>query len=258
MLVSAIQLQVTDEQSPADRIKAAEEAVALEAERGAELVVLPEMWLPGYFGFDVYEEVAEPLGGPTLQRFSELAEQSRVVLLAGSFVERSGEELYNTSVVFDSDGSLLTRYRKIHLFGYGSKEQQVLTRGTEPATFEALGATIGVSTCYDLRFPELYRQMVTAGTEVYLVVAGWPFPRLDAWRTLARARSIENQAGLVACNTSGRQGPAVYLGASVAYNAWGACLGELDERPGVLRCDIDLEAIRSARREFPVLEHRVL
>jgi predicted amidohydrolase len=196
--------------------------------------------------------------GPTATLLSGLAAECGVYFCAGSLVERSAEGLHNTTVLFGPDGSLLASYRKIHLYGYGSREQELLTRGTEVVTCDVEGLRVGLSTCYDLRFPELYREAVANGAELFLVVAGWPFPRVDAWRCLGRARAIENQAGFVGCNASGRQGGGVFAGASVAFNAWGTPLGELDDRPGVLRVDIDAGDIRAARADFPALADRAL
>lgn len=258
MRITAIQLSVTDDDTPAARLEAVRKAVRVEAERGAELVVLPEMWVPGFFAFDDYASLAEPLDGPTPSALADLAADANVTLCAGSIVERSSAGLHNTMLVYGPDGERIATYRKMHLFGYGSRERELLVPGTEVVTCELGGVRVGLSTCYDLRFPELYRIAVSAGAELFVVVAGWPFPRVDAWRCLARARAIENQAAVVGCNASGRQHGSVFAGASVAYDAWGTPLGELDDRPGVLRVDIDAVAVRSARADFPALRDRVL
>lgn len=257
MRIAAIQLHVTDEDTPAQRLDSVLGHVRAAAGGGADLVVLPEMWLPGFFAFDDYANVAEPLDGPTATTLSELAAEAGVALCAGSLVERSAEGLHNTTLLFAADGTLRASYRKVHLFGYGSRERELLARGTDVVVSDVDGIRIGLSTCYDLRFPELYRKQVDAGAEMFVVVAGWPFPRVDAWRCLARARAIENQAAVVACNASGRQGGATFAGTSVAFNAWGTPLGELDDRPGVLWVGVDAEDTRSARADFPALRDRV-
>lgn len=258
MRISAIQLHVADDETAADRLTAVRRAVADEAARGADLVVLPEMWAVGYFAFGGYSAAGEPLDGPLASALSQVAAAAGVHLAAGSIVERDGDKLHNTTLLFDRAGSLSATYRKIHLFGYGSQEHQILTAGAEIVVVDVDGLAIGLSTCYDLRFPELYRRMVGAGAELFAVVAGWPFPRLDAWRCLSRARAIENQAAFIGCNAAGTQGGSRFAGASIAFNAWGTPMGELDDRPGVLQVDIDPAAIRAARADFPALADRRL
>lgn len=258
MRIAAIQLHVDGADSPESRLADAQRAVRAEAERGADLVVLPEMWLPGFFGFDDYSALAEPLDGPTPELLARLAAQCGVHLCAGSLVERSPDGLHNTTVLFGPDGTVIDYYRKIHLYGYGSREREQLVPGTRVVTCPVAGLRVGLSTCYDLRFPELYRASVNDGAELFVVVAGWPFPRVDTWRCLGRARAIENQAAVVGCNTSGRQAGAVFAGTSFGFDAWGTPLGELDDRPGVLRVDIDPDRIRCAREDFPALRDRVL
>ena len=130
----------------------------------------------------------------------------------------------------------------------------MLEPGAEVGSVRCEDTTIGFATCFDLRYPELFRGLIDRGSEVFVVVSAWPFPRLAAWQTMIRARAIENQAAIVACNCAG--GP--FLGATQAYDAWGISLGELSERPGVLRVELDVEAVRAARADFPALADRRL
>jgi predicted amidohydrolase len=255
--IAAIQLAIEDG-AYEERREAAFAAVREEASRGADVVMLPELWPIGAFGFDEYAARAEPLDGPLGDELASLASELRVVLHGGSIPERDGDRLYNTAVVFDRDGTRLGSYRKMHLFGYGSREAEVLSKGQEVVTVSVDGHCAGLAICYDLRFPELFRHLVDAGAEIVLLVSGWPIPRLEAWKTLGRARAIENQVAYVGCNSAGQQAGRPYVGASVAYDAWGNCLGELDEHPGVLRCEIDVEAVRAARADFRQLADRVL
>lgn len=258
MRVAAVQLLVDDETAREERRARVRQIVLAEAGRGADLVLLPELWLAGFFAFDRYHEVAEELTGNTATWLAELAAEASVHLCAGTIVERDGDRLYNTLLLFDRSGTRTAHYRKIHLFGYGrSREPELVTPGDEILVCAIDGVTCGLSTCYDLRFPEQYRAMVDRGAEVLLLVAAWPFPRVEAWRCLTQARAIENQAAVVACNAAGRQGGHVYSGGSCGYNEWGMPLGQLDARPGVLRVDIDVAEISSARADYPALSDRV-
>lgn len=245
-----------------DRLDRVSGLVRAEADLGADAVMLPEMWVRGWFDFDAYAELAEPLDGPLVSALSDLARAAGVLLVAGSIVERAGsEDIHNTALAFDPDGELVSVYRKVHLFSFGdARESDVLRPGGEPATFdwEGAGARVGLSICYDLRFPELYRRQVDDGAELLLVVSAWPEPRVEAWRTLVRARAIESQAAIVACNAAGEQGGHTYAGRSAAYDAWGEPLGELGPEPGMLRVELDVEDVRAQRASFPPLRDRVL
>jgi predicted amidohydrolase len=186
--------------------------------------------------------------GPIGMAMSALAKDAGVLLAAGSIVERDGDHLYNTALAYDRDGTQLAAYRKIHLFSYQeAREADVLSAGQDVVTFEALGINIGLSICYDLRFPEIYRRQLDVGAELFLIVSAWPYPRVDAWRTLLKARAIENQAALVACNAAGKQSTHPYAGHSAVYDVWGERVAELDEKPGVLRAEIDLDPVRRSR-----------
>jgi len=252
--VAAIQLAVEPDEPAGERRERAFALVREEARRGAGLVVLPELWPGGFLAFDGYAEVAEPLEGPTATALAALARECGVALCGGSIVERRAEGLYNTALLFGRDGTRLAAYRKIHLWSYDSREAELLRPGTDVVTAALDGVTIGLATCFDLRFPELFRALVDAGAEAFVVVSAWPPPRMTAWTTMVRARAIENQAAIVACNCAGPS----YLGASRAHDAWGMTLGELSERPGVLRVEFDADAVRAARAGFPILSARRL
>lgn len=257
MRISAIQLAIEDGGHERRR-RDAFERVRAAAAAGADVIMLPELWPVGAFGFDDYPDHAEPLDGSLGTELSGLARELGIVLHGGSIPERDGDRFYNTAVIFDRDGTRLASYRKLHLYGYGSREPAVLTSGHEVVTVSFDGCTAGLAICYDLRFPELFRRLVDAGAELVLLVSGWPFPRLQAWKTLGRARAIENQVAYVGCNCTGSQDGRPFVGASVAYDAWGNCLGELDEHPGILSCEIDIDAVRAARADFRQLQDRTL
>ena len=224
----------------------------------ADLVLLPELWATGYFAFDDYAATAEPLDGPTCSALSAAAASAGVHLHGGSIVERDGDRLHNTSLLFGPDGRLLQTYRKVHLFGYGSREVSLLTPGTAVGACPTALGTVAVSTCYDLRFPELYRMQVDGGAELFLVAAAWPSARAAHWQLLLRARALENQSFLAACGAAGRQADVELSGRSAVVDPWGEVLAEAGARAATMTVELDLGEVARARKDFPALADRRL
>lgn len=231
----------------------------LRATPAADLIMLPELWPVGFFRFDEYAAEAEPFEGPTVTMLAEVARERSCHVLTGSFVERTPDgRLHNTCVLLGPDGDALLTYRKMHLFGYQSRERELLTPGQEsPVVATPLGR-IGVGTCYDLRFPEFHRALVDRGAEIILVPSAWPRARTEHWKLFLRARALENQVFLVGCNMAGTDGEAVYAGASAVIGPTGDVLVEAGEHDQMLEATIDLNHLQQYRTEFPVLGDRVL
>ncbi|KPN31310.1 C-N hydrolase family amidase [Halolamina pelagica] len=250
-----------------DRAIAAIERAAAE---GADLVCLPEMFNVGYFAFDAYARNAEPIDGPTLGRIADAAADHGVAVQAGSFVEdlaASAEAgfdtpepdgLANASVFLDRAGEVQGVYRKQHLFGYDSAETQLLTPGESLPTVEFEGFTVGMTTCYDLRFPELYRQLADEGVSLVLVPSAWPYPRVEHWRTLPRSRAIENLAYVAAVNGAGEMGDDELVGRSTVYDPWGTPIATCDDDPELVTADLSPGQVDDVREEFPALRDRRL
>jgi predicted amidohydrolase len=252
MRVALIQTEVDGSLPMPERVAGVAAQVAA---AGADLVLLPELWATGYFAFDDYAATAEALDGPLVTALGAIARDAGVTLHAGSVVERDGAgRLYNTSLLFDPAGTLVETYRKVHLFGYGSREQELLTPG------EQVGAhgQLALSTCYDLRFPELFRAQVDAGSQLFLVAAAWPLARLAHWQVLLRARALENQSFVLACNAAGRQGAVELAGRSAVVDPWGEVVAEAGGGPQTLTVEIDPDLAVRARKEFPALADRRL
>lgn len=264
-LAAAIQVTSTD-----DRERNLDEAMKLvdvAAGRGAELVALPEnVDLIGPQGVKV--AAAEPLDGPTLARFAEKAREKGIHLLAGSVGETSpvGGKARNTSVLFGPDGSRLAVYRKIHLFdvdladGTRFRESDVVEPGDEVVTVDTLLAVLGLSICYDLRFPELYRTLAVRGAEVLLVPAAFTaFTGKDHWEVLLRARAIENTAWVIAPAQSGMHGHGrASYGHSMIVDPWGVVVARCSDGPGVCVAEVDPEVLARVRGAIPSLAHRRL
>jgi len=244
------------------------EAIERAADKDCDLVVLPELFTVGYFAFEAYQRSAEGLDGETVTELRTLAAERDVAILAGSFVEdleRSAtagfdvpatEGLANTSVFIDRDGERRAVYRKHHLFGYDSAESELLVPGETLPTVDFEGFTVGVTTCYDLRFPELYRRLVEAGATLVLVPSAWPYPRVEHWRLLPRARAVENQLYVAAANGVGRFAEASLLGRSTVYDPWGTTLASSDDDPALVTADISPGKVADVREEFPALADR--
>jgi predicted amidohydrolase len=256
MRVAAIQLRVDDSEPQAARVA---RAVALvRAQGGADLVVLPELWVPGAFGYRGYSESASALPGAAVSAIAEAARAINAHVVAGTFIEDDAGRWHNTAVLLSPQGEITHTYRKVHLFGFDSGEAATLAAGTDVAVGLIDGTRFGMTTCYDLRFPELYRIFVDEGAELFIIPTGWPMTRLEHWRVLTRARAIENQVFLIGCNQVGTQEGVELAGHSVVVDPWGEVLAEAGADEEVLTVDIDLAAVAKTRADFPVLRDRKL
>lgn len=235
------------------------------ADAGAELVMLPELWLHGAFDPEPWQDGAEPADGETARLMRQTAMDCGVVLHAGSIAERAPDgRIYNDSLVFDARGELLSSYRKIHRFGFDKGEAAVMSPGERLVTFGLPGpdgvpvSTAGLATCYDVRFPEMYRGLLDAGVQTLLQVAAWPARRVEHWRTLLRARAIEDQIFVLACSAVGTQAGIDMAGHSLVIDPWGDILAEGGEGEQIVHVEFDPGLVSTIREGFPVLKDRCL
>ncbi|MER5196506.1 carbon-nitrogen family hydrolase [Streptomyces sp. NPDC002755] len=264
MRASLIQIAVEEGESVESR-RTRVAALVRERAGAADLVVLPELWTTGAFAYEAFADEAEPLEGPTYEVMAKAASDAGVWLHAGSIPERapSGDgsaegPLYNTSLVFSPSGELAAVYRKIHRFGFDKGEAVLMGAGEELVTVRLPGTTVGVATCYDLRFPELFRGLVDAGAETLVISAGWPERRRAHWTLLARARAVENQAFVLACGTAGTHAGVPQAGHSIVVDPWGEVLAEAGSGEEVLTVEFDPSRVATTREQFPALKDRVL
>jgi predicted amidohydrolase len=259
--VALVQLGISDEEPVADRIA---RVLALTADVCAEhdVVVLPELWAIGAFAVDLMPVHAEPLDGPLTRSLATIAADTGAWLFGGSFAERrvagTGEvEHFNTQVVLGPDGSLAAAYRKVHLFGFNGGETSVMSSGGDVVVVPGtpLGS-VGLATCYDLRFPELFRSLVGAGAQAFVLPAGWPERRAVHWQVLARARAIENQAYVLACNEAGTHGGVPIAGGSMVVDPQGDIVAEAGADEQVLSAQVDPARVAAWRGAFPALDDR--
>ena len=224
----------------------------------ADLILLPEIWPCGFFSFGRYHAESESLGGPTVTAFKEKAVARNCCIHMGSLVVGEGDRYYNTSVLISAAGEVVASYRKIHLFGYQSDETRLLTPGSDVVVVKMPWGKCGLSTCYDLRFPELFRRMVDRGASFFLVTSAWPMARLEAWRLFNRARAHENLAYLISCNCAGTNGGIRLAGHSMVVDPWGRIVVEGSDDEDVVSAEIDPDLPIQVRAEFPALADRTL
>lgn len=271
MRVCAIQMQ-----SGPDRAQnhAAVRQLCAEATAGEapDLLVLPEVFAFQGGSLSDRRDAAETVpDGPSSRLLQELATAHGVAIHGGSFLERDPESgsIFNSSVVYGRDGSLLAHYRKMHLFdvalpdGTVFRESDLMSGGTEVVTFTLGAATVGCTICYDLRFGELFRQLVTQGTNVIAVPAAFTALTGQAhWEILLRARAIETQCFVIAAAQFGSfptpSGTRQNWGHSMIIDPWGMVLASLEDGPGAVSATLDLEKAEIVRRQIPVAGHRVL
>ncbi|MFI6861272.1 carbon-nitrogen family hydrolase [Streptomyces sp. NPDC050421] len=257
MRASLIQIAVDPDESAHSRRGRAASLIA--AQRGADLVVLPELWPVGAFAYTRFEAEAEPLHGPTHEVMAKAAADAGVWLHAGSFVERADDgTLYNTTLVFTPEGERAAAYRKIHRFGFDKGEAVMMGAGDELVTLALPQTTLGLATCYDLRFPEMFRGLVDAGAETLVVAAGWPERRRAHWTLLAQARAVENQAYVLAVGSAGTHAGIPQAGHSIVVDPWGEVLAEAGADEEVLTVEFDPAKVAATREQFPALKDRRL
>jgi predicted amidohydrolase len=261
--VAAVQLN--SNASTAENTAVADRLVRAAAADGASLILLPEKWT-AMGSDDELRAAAEPIDGRTVVWAQALARELSVDLIAGSFVERlpGQEKLCNTSVHVDPGGEVKAVYRKIHMFdvevdGRSYRESDLEQAGEEIVLSEtAQGMEVGMSVCYDLRFPELYRILAVRGARTLVVPAAFTLATTrDHWEILLRARAVENQAFVIAANQIGEHpGGNRSGGRSMIVDPWGVVLAQATDSPCHIVADLDLERQREIRGSLPSLANR--
>jgi predicted amidohydrolase len=262
--LAAAAIQMSSTLDKEENKETAETLVREAVSAGAELVALPELW--SCHGLEkVYRENAEPVPGPTTEFLGDLARELGVYLLGGSILEGGpgAERLLNTSTFFGPNGEMTAVYRKIHLFDVKVSDKEYLESaniapGGEIVTAKTGAATLGLSVCYDVRFPELYRLLALRGAEILAVPAAFTLQTgKDHWDILLRARAVENQAFVVAPAQWGRKadGRETY-GRSMIVDPWGTVLATCPDRDGYALATLDFDYLDRFRTEFPALANR--
>lgn len=257
-------VQMNSQEDKAANLAAAERLIAEAAQWGVELAVLPELFT--YLGRPQGQAAAaEPIPGPTSERLCELARRHRVHLVAGSYLEAipGRDRRHNTSLAIHRDGSIVGRYRKLHLFdvdvdGTSYRESDSIAPGGDVVVAKLDDLPVGLTICYDLRFPELYRRLTLAGALV--ITAPAAFTRetgKDHWELLVRARAVENQVFVLAAAQVGSHPPGLACyGNAMIIDPWGTVLARAPYREGVAVAELDFDDLARVRRSVPALHHR--
>ncbi|MGH2988355.1 MAG: carbon-nitrogen hydrolase family protein [Solirubrobacterales bacterium] len=262
MRAAAVQLNSTDDKQR--NLETAERLVRAAADDGAELIALPEKWNLLVGGEELLAG-AEPLDGPTITAVRSWARELGVHVVAGSIAERDPDhdKLFNTSVLVDPHGEIEATYRKIHMFdvdvgGVAYRESEHEDPGTEIVIAPVGDVQVGMTVCYDLRFPELYRILAVRGARVIVVPAAFTLHTgKDHWEPLLRARAIENQAFVVAPNHLGEAPPHYHsYGRSMIVDPWGVILATAGDGETFIAAELDFEHQDRVRESLPSLANR--
>ena len=264
LVVGAIQMQSSDDKK--DNLLRAEAFIDAAVEKGAKLIALPELF--NFWGApQSYIQIAEPIPGPTVDMLCAKARERHVYILGGSLAERinMAEKVFNTSVLIDPSGKILAKYRKIHLFDIEIGQQLVMKEsdtfeyGDKLVIAETEYGTVGLTICYDLRFPEVYRNLAVKGAKIILVPSSFMSATgKDHWEPLIRARAIENQVFIIAPNEIGPIPGTKMLrhGRSLIVDPWGTVLAQAADTEGVITAELDFDYWQKVRRELPSLACR--
>ncbi len=229
------------------------EFTAEAARLGSDLILFPELWSTGY-DLKNCQYHAVPLGQEIFSRCARLASKYHISF-GGSLLEKDGPDVYNTFVLYRPDGELIGAYRKIHLFR-PMEEDRWLCAGDRLVTADATWGRTGLSICYDLRFPEVFRYFSFHGANLAFNPSEWPTIRLEHWRTLLRARAIENQIFIVATNRTGNSPTEKFGGFSAIIDPWGNLILEAKENEGLFSAVIDLDEVNRIRSRIPIMKDR--
>jgi len=241
----------------------AEKMIIEAALKGAEIIVLPEMFNCPYQN-DFFIKFAETYPGKSTALISRLAKKFSVYIIGGSIPEKDGTKIYNTSYSFDKKGNLAAKHRKVHLFdinvenGISFKESDTLSPGNKITVFDTEYCKFGVAICYDMRFPELIRKMTLCEARIIIIPAAFNMTTGPAhWHVTARARALDNQVYFICASpASDTKASYVAYGHSLAADPWGKIIAEAGEKEEILCFEIDLDYLEKVRRELPLLKHR--
>ncbi|NMH71416.1 carbon-nitrogen family hydrolase [Bacillus sp. RO3] len=239
---------------PEKNRKKVEEWMMKAYEEGCDTVVLPELWTTGY-DLKRLDDIAEDEARDSSSFLTALSKKYSIHIVGGSVANRTGNGVSNTLLVTDSHGKMVKKYSKLHLFKL-MDEHHYLLPGQDDGMFTLQDTKMAGLICYDIRFPEWFRKHVLMGAQVVFVVAEWPTARIDHWETLLRARAIENQCFVIACNRVGSDPQNEFGGTSLVVGPWGDIMAKGGKAEELITANIQLEEVEHVRKQIPVFQDR--
>ena len=251
MKISLIQFEIVADESGEERVNRVMDLI--DQCKGSDLIVLPELWHVGLLSYRTVRGFAEDREGPLMRRISSKAKELHAFINCGSYVQKAGDKLYNTTTLFDRNGTDVAEYHKIHLFSCYGHEADTFEHGSKAVVVDTELGKIGLAICYDIRFPELFRKMTLGmGAEFFIVPAAWPYPRAIDFKMMNKVRAMENSAYVLSCNLTGPYKHLTMVGGSAIIDPWGESLAAGEDDPVIINGEFTSEMTRRHRRDFPV------
>ena len=250
MKLAILQIDPTKNNFENNILKISELLLAVKA---VDLIVLPELWAVGFMDFNNFKVSAQKMDGPLVKSIQKIAKEKKNDICMGSFVEECDKKFYNTTVYINKHGTIQNYYRKLHLFSHKSSEAEILTAGSDATVFATDFVPMAIATCYDLRFPELFRHLQTKGAKLFIVPAAWPQKRIAHFRLFCQSRAVENLAYVVGANGCGGEENKKLGGHSMVVDPFGDIILEGDELETTLYAELDLQKVDYWRTHFSVL-----
>ncbi|PFA69358.1 carbon-nitrogen hydrolase [Bacillus sp. AFS015802] len=240
--------------NPDENKKRVEQWVKKASDDGCDTLVLPELWTTGY-DLTRMDIIADDGARDSSSFLTSLSKKHSIHIVGGSVANRTQNGVSNTLLVADSNGRLVKQYSKLHLFKL-MDEHHYLLPGQEDGMFSLHETEMAGLICYDIRFPEWFRKHVLMGAKVVFVVAEWPAERIDHWQTLLRARAIENQCFVVACNRVGSDPNNEFGGCSLIIGPWGEILSKGSQTEELVSAEVNLDEVEKVRKQIPIFQDR--
>lgn len=224
-----------------------------------DIIVLPEVFAIGWYCQNFPKEAETIDNNETIDFLKKIAIEFQSTVVGGTFIQKTQDNLLkNTCPIIDKNGNLIDTYDKMHLFSHkGSEENKYITTGDELKLINIGDTKIGLSVCYDIRFPELYRTYSKNGAEIFINTAAWSITKPEHWDIMHKARAIENQCYMIVANQTGKISKGEYnLGHSMVISPWGVPVEELQQEEGCICCTIDTSEVKKLRADFPLISDR--